>query len=270
MWLVSSWVRREREACCDAFVVTRTNRPHAYAELLVALAAQMPRSVLFHPAASSAMAAGPLRTRIRRILQLDDDPMLVSGKSFALMLAALLVAATLAVLYVPTIGQAEESTTEATESTESKNELEKPTVDTVTNDDWPTGVVFPSPKEGEISKRAYELLGLKIVPATDDELKTVRQKGFPSGLKVLNLPLGLHSGRGPAILVSLGRAPIVDFAALDHVVTETARGRMHSGVTIVELGGIAGSREFKGSVRLRPLEEVQIKDDELFLSASDA
>ena len=173
-------------------------------------------------------------------------------------------------LYVPTIGQAEQSATQAAESTESKNELEKPAVDTVTNDDWPAGVVFPSPKEGEISKRAYELLGLKIVPATDDELKTARQKGFPSGLKVLNLPLGLHSGRGPAILVSLGRAPIVDFAALDHVVTETARGRMHSGVTIVELGGIAGSREFKGSVRLRPLEEVQIKDDELFLSASDA
>ena len=67
--------------------------------MLVALAAQMPRSVLFHPAASSAMAAGPLRSRIRRILQLEDDPMLVSGKSLALMLGALLVAATLGVLY---------------------------------------------------------------------------------------------------------------------------------------------------------------------------
>ena len=39
VWLVSSWVRREREACCDAVVVGRTNRPHAYAEMLVALAA---------------------------------------------------------------------------------------------------------------------------------------------------------------------------------------------------------------------------------------
>ena len=73
-WLVSTWARREREACCDALVVSRTAHPHAYAELLVALAAQMPRSVLFHPAASSAMAAGPLRSRIRRILQLDEDP----------------------------------------------------------------------------------------------------------------------------------------------------------------------------------------------------
>ena len=118
VWLVSNWIRREREACCDALVVDRTKRPHAYAELLVALAAEMPRSVLFQPAASSAMAAGPLRNRIRRILQLEDDPMLVSGKSFALVLGGLLVAATFAVLYLPAIGQAEESTTEATESTE--------------------------------------------------------------------------------------------------------------------------------------------------------
>jgi thiol-disulfide isomerase/thioredoxin len=125
VWLVSSWVRREREACCDAIVVHRTNRPHAYAELLVALAAQMPRSVLFHPAASSAMAAGPLRRRIRRILQLDDDPMLISGKSFTVMLAGLLVAATLAVLYLPTIGQAEESSTGVTESTEKTSEKNK-------------------------------------------------------------------------------------------------------------------------------------------------
>src|SRR5262245_64449986 len=106
VWLVSSWVRREREACCDAVVVGRTNRPHAYAEMLVALAAQMPRSVLFHPAASSAMAAGPLRSRIRRILQVEDDPMLVSGKSFALVTSAVLLASCLFVLNLPGSGKA--------------------------------------------------------------------------------------------------------------------------------------------------------------------
>ena len=109
VWLISqlgpprtrSLLRRTRRRAAR-------NRPHAYAEMLVALAAQMPRSVLFHPAASSAMAAGPLRSRIRRILQLEDDPMLVSGKSFAMVFGGLLVAATLGVLYVPKIGQAEE------------------------------------------------------------------------------------------------------------------------------------------------------------------
>lgn len=134
VWLVSSWVRREREACCDALVVSHTDHPHAYAELLVALAAQMPRSVLFHPAASSAMAAGPLRARIRRILKLDDDPMLISGKSFALVLASLIVAATLAVLYLPTAGQAEESSKPAAEAkNERPTEVERQQVKTKNN-----------------------------------------------------------------------------------------------------------------------------------------
>ena len=104
VWLVSTWVRREREACCDQFVVGRTNRPHAYAELLVALAAQMPRSVLFHPTATTAMAAGPLRNRIRRILQMEDDPMLISGKSLAVVMSGLLLAATLVALNLPGAG----------------------------------------------------------------------------------------------------------------------------------------------------------------------
>jgi beta-lactamase regulating signal transducer with metallopeptidase domain len=118
VWLISSWARGEREACCDATVVARTNRPHAYAELLVAFAAQLPRSVLFHPAATSAMAAGPLRSRIRQILKLEEDPMLVSGKSLALVLASLLAVVTFAVLYIPTVGRAEPSATESTEHTE--------------------------------------------------------------------------------------------------------------------------------------------------------
>jgi beta-lactamase regulating signal transducer with metallopeptidase domain/thiol-disulfide isomerase/thioredoxin len=109
VWLVSRWIRAEREACCDAVVVGRTNQPHAYAEMLVALAAQMPRSVLFHPAASSAMAAGPLRGRVRRILGLQDDPMLVSGKSLGAVMGSLLVVATLLMFYLPQETTAEEA-----------------------------------------------------------------------------------------------------------------------------------------------------------------
>jgi hypothetical protein len=112
VWLVSNWVRREREACCDAAVVRRTNRPHAYAELLLAFATRSPLAGL-------AFACHPVRARIRRILGLEDDPMLVSGKSLALVMSGLLLAATLVVLNLPTRGQAEESTTESTEDTES-------------------------------------------------------------------------------------------------------------------------------------------------------
>jgi beta-lactamase regulating signal transducer with metallopeptidase domain len=108
VWLLSGWVRREREACCDAIVIGRTQRPHAYAELLVALAAQMPRSVLFHSAATSAMANGPLRARIRRILKLEDDPMLVTRKSLLVVLSGLLVAAAVGTLYVPSPIRADE------------------------------------------------------------------------------------------------------------------------------------------------------------------
>ena len=35
VWIVSGWVRREREHCCDELVVARTRRPQAYAEMLV-------------------------------------------------------------------------------------------------------------------------------------------------------------------------------------------------------------------------------------------
>ena len=38
VWIVSGWVRREREHCCDAVVVARTGRARAYAETLLALA----------------------------------------------------------------------------------------------------------------------------------------------------------------------------------------------------------------------------------------
>jgi len=117
VWLVSGWVRREREACCDAVVVRATQRPQAYAELLVALAAQLPRSVLFHPAAASAMAAGPLRGRIRRILGIHDDPILISGKSLGVVMSGLLLAATLVVLNLSTSGKAEEAETEKSGST---------------------------------------------------------------------------------------------------------------------------------------------------------
>ncbi len=135
VWLMSTWVRREREACCDAVVVGRTNRPHAYAEMLVAFAARLseqsepgrprPRAGGFtHDRArpsslvSSAMAAGPLRGRIRQILGLQDDPMLISGKSLGVVMSGLLLVATLVVLNLPTRTEAEESTKEIAENLE--------------------------------------------------------------------------------------------------------------------------------------------------------
>ena len=223
VWLVSGWVRREREACCDAVVVDRTNRPHAYAEMLVALAAQLSEPGRPRPrfgdrdrgrpgslVASSAMAAGPLRSRIRRILQLEDDPMLVSGKSFAMVLGGLLVTATLAVLYLPTIGQAEESATEVTEVTELKGNQFKVENDRHATDDWPAGVAFPSPKEGEISRLAWQKLGLKIVSATKAEQAAAN--GHP--LKVVGGTPNMPRLNGPVFLLSVGEFKTSDYDEL--------------------------------------------------------
>ena len=55
VWIVSGWVRRDREDCCDAAVVRHTAKPQAYAELLLALASHQPLAGL----AATAMAQHP-------------------------------------------------------------------------------------------------------------------------------------------------------------------------------------------------------------------
>jgi hypothetical protein len=260
VWLVSSWMRREREACCDAVVVRHTNRRRAYAELLVSLASQQSeagrssrrllRAIRRRGSArpgslASAMAAGPLRNRIRYILQLEDDAMLVTGKSFAMVLGGLLTAATLAVLYLPTRGQAEESATVATENTqESKENAESEEVVEVAGeneiqidspidqvvldaeDDWLLGEYFiASQKERKIAQRAWKELGIKAVPLTEAELKEVRRGGFRGGLKLIGLEEVMNT-QGPLILTHIQSKRLAtgvgDFAALERALDALA------------------------------------------------
>ena len=98
VWIISGWVRREREYCCDELVVARTRQPHVYAEILVTLAetfAEGPlrSSSLAHPEAVSSMAERPLIARIRRILKKEEQTMQVSRKAVVLVFVALLVLA---------------------------------------------------------------------------------------------------------------------------------------------------------------------------------
>jgi hypothetical protein len=215
VWLVSSWVRREREACCDAVVVGRTNRPHAYAEMLVALAAQLsepsepseqsepgrPRPRFFRPRKfslrgrglrraqpsgrpgsliSSAMAAGPLRLRIRRILQLEDDPMLVSGKSLAVVMSGLLLAATLVVLNLPARGQAEESHAKVAENAEKAAIAPIGTATKASNNK------FPSLEDQKLADLAWKRLGWELKPIQEVDRKRVQALGYESGVFVLD------------------------------------------------------------------------------------
>jgi beta-lactamase regulating signal transducer with metallopeptidase domain len=85
VWIVSDWVRREREFCCDELVVACTSRPHAYAEILVTLAQQLSQGTLRGPSLArsrvvSSMAERPLLARVRRILKKEEQPMQVSRK----------------------------------------------------------------------------------------------------------------------------------------------------------------------------------------------
>ena len=58
VWIVSHWVRTEREHCCDAVVVRQTDRPVDYAKALAALAAAH-----FSRTEATLAAAGPVSAR---------------------------------------------------------------------------------------------------------------------------------------------------------------------------------------------------------------
>jgi beta-lactamase regulating signal transducer with metallopeptidase domain len=91
VWLVSRQVRRDREQCCDAMVVSHTSRPQEYAELLLSIAAAIRGRSRFPLAAASAMADHPLAGRIRRILKLQEEPMGITRRTLAAMLTIPLV-----------------------------------------------------------------------------------------------------------------------------------------------------------------------------------
>ena len=99
VWIVSAWVRYERELCCDEVVVQHTGQPHAYIELLVALTMNQPAhskvdlGLLEHQTAASAMAQRNLVARIQYIVRKEDTSMLISRNLFALMFTTILALA---------------------------------------------------------------------------------------------------------------------------------------------------------------------------------
>jgi hypothetical protein len=68
-WLVSGWVRLEREHCCDRMVVERTGAVRSYAEVLLVLATR--RNALGNAAL---MGEPHLVRRVRRIVEVNLPP----------------------------------------------------------------------------------------------------------------------------------------------------------------------------------------------------
>jgi hypothetical protein len=170
--------------------------------------------------------------------------MLVTGKSFALVLAGLLIAATVGVLFFPTRGQAEESAPKVTQNAEkseqdvesakaveetdaNQKKADSPTDQAVRDaeDGWLLATDFASQKDREIAERAWNELGFKAVPPTETELDAVRRGGYRRGLKLIGLEDVMNT-EGPLILThiqSKGLAiGIADFDALERALEALA------------------------------------------------
>jgi beta-lactamase regulating signal transducer with metallopeptidase domain len=91
VWWLSSWVRLERELCCDRLVVERLGQPVAYAEMLVSMSGTSGRP---HQA-MLAMADRHVLTRIRRLLNLEERSMKLTMPEGLGMLSAVVVGVSL-------------------------------------------------------------------------------------------------------------------------------------------------------------------------------
>jgi beta-lactamase regulating signal transducer with metallopeptidase domain len=87
VWVLSGWVRREREHCCDQIVVQHTGRALDYAGALFLLADATAGPV----AQTSCMAENHLVDRIRRILNPEDRTMKLSRAALSLAASLLLL-----------------------------------------------------------------------------------------------------------------------------------------------------------------------------------
>lgn len=150
VWIVSRWVRRDREDCCDAVVVARTAKPQAYAELLVALASPS------HPLAGLALARHPLAGRIRRILHLEDETMLVPRNTLVAITTSLLAIVLAVSCYNLRHTEAEEVTTNETDST--NQEIDNSVVDKVIEPGKTMVQFFPHPTAPEVVSEAVKKL----------------------------------------------------------------------------------------------------------------
>ncbi len=114
VWIVSAWVRREREHCCDEVVVARTRQPRAYAEMLVSLSERVSQgklrnSPLPHGHVVSSMAQHSLVARVRRILKKEEQSMQVSRKTVGLVFAGLIGIALVVGAYCSRAGEAQDT-----------------------------------------------------------------------------------------------------------------------------------------------------------------
>lgn len=219
VWIVSRWLRADREQCCDAAVVRHTGEPEAYAELLVSVAQNSLNPRL--PSTAVALARHPLSTRIRRILQLEDDPMLISRSTFGVTGVLLAAVAGLLLWQPAPLGVAQESdnvielkeesrvvpdlgegvpgadtsqlTTERTEITEEEIETDGDSRSVPAPDGVPHDSPFLPLDQQRIADLVYKMLKVEIAPLDEKLLPAVREQRFAGGVLIES---GANGGRG--------------------------------------------------------------------------
>lgn len=215
VWMVSRWLRADREQCCDAAVVRHTGEPAAYAELLVSVAQNSLNPRL--PSTAVAMARHPLSARIRRILQLEDDPMLVSKSTFGV--TGVLLAAVVGILLwqpapdtvaqesaeevielkedsasrgvpAPGKGAPDDAVPEAaaidltTEGTEEAVEAKPASRGLPASGSVPPNSPFLPLDQQRIADLVYKMLKVEITPLDKNLLPAVKEKRFAGGVMI--------------------------------------------------------------------------------------
>lgn len=214
VWVVSRWVRRDREDCCDAVVVAVTAKPQAYAELLLSLTSPPPLAGL---ATSTPLSEHPVAGRIRRILKLEDEPMLVSRNTLVAVATAVLSLVLTVGLLAPRATDAEES--QASRVVPDPDTEESTTENTEDTEEEKSKPLFPTLEEQKAADVAYKLLGVELELLREEELMHLRTRGYKGGLRVYsedNPPYGLQSGD---LLVGLHVWPTENLEQVVHILT---------------------------------------------------
>ncbi|MCO6045840.1 M56 family metallopeptidase [Aeoliella sp. ICT_H6.2] len=201
VWLMSRWLREGREQRCDAVVVSECGDREGYAELLIAVARTT--SDRRPPSMAVAMAQHPLARRVRLILQLEDDPMLVSKRT-VLLVAALFITITAAAFWTNTSadepqGEAEAASTATEEAVD--DVTTEDTEDSEDSDDNRADVEFGLSPDAEVIRQLqkFKAEGRNFRLGTMEGKFTL----FASGHSQVNPPVELTESEAESLLWKL-------------------------------------------------------------------
>jgi len=235
IWWLSAWLRLERELCCDQMVTLQTGRPQAYANLLAALA--LPTSTF--PATALAMSENHLVTRIRYILNLEDQTMRFCPKTLAFALALVIGSAMILGLYAQDTKPA--STAKAQSADVNKQNF---WIDPVTKNQYFVGAQYPDETKknsAPAGKKADERIPLKA----------------PAGAFIPALPKGTL----PAVVLPFdpnSTTPVAQITTTPGEVEAFEQVSLYSGVAgfIKRLNVDIGDKVKKGDI----LAELEVPD----------